>query len=176
MSESEKGNSADYLWSFGVRSLLWVTRSDIRMGDDIYMQRLLVEIGARRRSVRLHVIHRADADQCLHDHPWEFWSVILWGGYVEEVPAPDSTDAEASAGYPRRATLTVKPGRFRRMPLGYKHRITGLLRSKSVTLAYAGPLSQHWGFYTADGKMPWEHFVNEDRSWRVFWCDVRRSK
>lgn len=180
MSESAKGNSAHYLWSFGVRGLLRVTRSDIRMGiddrvgdEDLYMQRLLIEFGPRRRSLRLHVIHRADADHCLHDHPWAFRSIILWGGYTEEIPAPDSTPEEAARGYPRRITLTVRPLRFRRMPLDYKHRITRLLRGRSVTLAYAGPLTQHWGFHTAGGKVPWEDFVNEGRPQRVLWCDIR---
>jgi hypothetical protein len=67
----------------------------------------------------------------------------------------------------------VKPGQFRRMPLGYKHRITGLLRGRSVTLAYAGPISRHWGFHTQEGKVHWEDFVNESRSTRVLWCDIR---
>jgi hypothetical protein len=180
VSESEKGNSAHYLWSFGVKGLLRVTRSDIRMGledrvgdEDLYMQRLLIEIGPRRRSIRLHVIHREDTDNCLHDHPWAFWSVILWGGYREEVPAPDSTPEEAARGYPRRVIQTARPFRFRFLPLDYKHRITELLRGRSITVAYAGPLEQHWGFHTAEGKLPWEDFVTEGRRQRVFWCDIR---
>lgn len=181
MSESTKGNSAKYLWSVGIRGLLAVTRSDIRMGVDdrvgdqqLYMQRLLIEFGPRRRSIRLHVIHREDTDNCLHDHPWAFWSVILWGGYTEQVPAADSTPEEAAAGYPRRTLLVITPWRFRYMPFGYKHRITGLLRQVSVTLAYAGPIQEEeWGFHTEHGKVPWHDFVFNDRETRVLWCDIR---
>lgn len=180
MSESEKGNSAHYLWSFGIKHLLRVTRSDIRMGGDdrvgdgeLYMQRLLIEFGRRRRSLRLHIIHRGDADNCLHDHPWFFKSVILWGGYDEEIPAPDSTPEEAARGFPRRVINVVKAFRIRNMPLDYKHRIVRLHRRFSVTVAYAGPLTQQWGFHTAGGKVPWEDFVNEGQAQRVFWCDIR---
>lgn len=181
MSESSKGNSAKYRWAFGIKGLLRVTRSDIRMGtddrvgdDELYMQRLLAEFGPRRRSLRLHVIHREDTDNCLHDHPWAFWSVVLWGGYTEEIPAPDSTPEEAAAGYPRRVTLTVRPGTFRKMPFGYRHRITRLLKRVSVTLAYAGPIqAEEWGFYTTTGKLTWHDFVFNERPQRVFWCDIR---
>ena len=31
----------------------------------------------------LHVFHRSDEDRELHDHPWGFVSLILWGGYYE---------------------------------------------------------------------------------------------
>lgn len=141
--------------------------------DELYMQRLLIEFGRRRRTIRLHIIHREDVDRCLHDHPWAFWSIILWGGYREEVPAPDSTESEALAGYPRRVTKTIRPFRFRFMPLDYRHRITELLRGKSVTLAYAGPVEQQWGFHTTHGWLPWEDFVTEGRPQRVFWCDIR---
>jgi hypothetical protein len=31
----------------------------------------------------LHCFHRGDAEDYFHDHPWPFWSLILWGGYWE---------------------------------------------------------------------------------------------
>lgn len=180
MSEHQKGNSAKYLWKIGIKGLLMITRSDIRMGDKsrvgdgtLYMQRLLIEFGKRRRSLRLHVIHRADNDNCLHDHPWHFKSIVLWGGYEEEIPARDFTPSELAAGFPRREINIVKPFRFRSMPLWYKHRIIKLYRGFSVTLAYAGPLSQEWGFHTKEGKIFWWDFVNEDHQKRVLWCDHR---
>lgn len=33
-------------------------------------------------AVKVHNILLSD-DACLHDHPWHFLSIILWGGYLE---------------------------------------------------------------------------------------------
>lgn len=40
-------------------------------------------------SVLLHYFARGDDDQSLHDHPWDFTTRILAGGYVEHLP-PES--------------------------------------------------------------------------------------
>lgn len=179
MSESNKGNSAKYLWRFRLGTLIWITRSVIsigkndRVGDkQVYMHRLLIELGKRRRSIRLHVILAPDPDNCLHDHPWFFWALVLWGGYEEEVPAPDATDLEAQRGYPRRIINKVKPFRLHFRPVQYKHRIVKLMQRFSVTLAYAGPLEQHWGFHTNEGKRNWEDFVHEEQEVRIGWCET----
>lgn len=34
--------------------------------------------------IYVHKFHRSDAEFALHDHPWSFLTLILWGGYVEE--------------------------------------------------------------------------------------------
>lgn len=39
-------------------------------------------------AARVHHILRSDEDRHLHDHPWWSISIILRGGYFEEVPAP----------------------------------------------------------------------------------------
>lgn len=176
---TKAAESAKYLWTVGVRGVLRLTRSDIVMAEDdrastgvLYMQRLTLEFGPRRRTVRLHVIHRADVDNCLHDHPWPFWGLVLWGGYVEEIPPQSTTVEEATRGYPRRIENHVRPWRIFRRSLNYKHRIVRLKARVSVTLAFSGPISQGWGFYTRNGKTSWENFESVERSRRVFWCDV----
>ena len=35
-------------------------------------------------TVKLHRFLRSDPARDLHDHPWDFVSIILWGGYYEE--------------------------------------------------------------------------------------------
>lgn len=35
-------------------------------------------------AIRIHKIQRADADPYLHDHPWDWRTIILFGSYVEE--------------------------------------------------------------------------------------------
>ncbi|MFP5276951.1 MAG: DNA methyltransferase [Acidobacteriota bacterium] len=41
----------------------------------------------------IHVFHRSDADE-LHDHPWPFASLILWGGYIEESASKHAADMD----------------------------------------------------------------------------------
>lgn len=188
MSESEKGNSALYLWKFGVKHVLMFSRSQIRMGkndrvgtDELYMDRWLCEIGPGRRSIRLHIIYREDTDNCLHDHPWPFLALVLWGGYLEEIPslygsrfgAAHRRQAQEAAGFPIRRIVEVRPFRLHWRPAGYKHRIIKLLRRFSVTLAFAGPIKNHWGFFTNHGKEQWEDFVTKDHATRVPWCSTK---
>lgn len=60
-----------------------------RVGLDRYLTRYVL-YGTRSgsgRKVFLHVFHHGDAEPYFHDHPWSFWSLILWGGYYEITPA-----------------------------------------------------------------------------------------
>jgi hypothetical protein len=36
-------------------------------------------------SIYLHLIAKSDEDKHHHNHPWNFWSIVLLGGYEEEV-------------------------------------------------------------------------------------------
>jgi hypothetical protein len=40
------------------------------------------------RSTLLHYFHRGDDDDAMHDHPWDFCTTILSGGYTEQLPQP----------------------------------------------------------------------------------------
>jgi len=33
--------------------------------------------------VNIHGIYMADKDEHLHSHPWNIWTMVLWGGYNE---------------------------------------------------------------------------------------------
>ena len=39
-------------------------------------------------STLLHFFHRGDDDEALHDHPWDFNTTVLSGGYTEQLPPP----------------------------------------------------------------------------------------
>lgn len=39
--------------------------------------------------VYIHGIYKADKDKHLHDHPWNIWTMVLWGSYLEELPDSD---------------------------------------------------------------------------------------
>ncbi|MCZ6507741.1 MAG: hypothetical protein O7A04_06815, partial [Acidobacteria bacterium] len=61
---------------------LWKPLRFGRPGQDDYLWRLnLIRLAGC--SVKLHRFLRSDLDECLHDHPWPFASLILRGGYFE---------------------------------------------------------------------------------------------
>lgn len=112
------------------------------------------------------LLHRMDAPDPggdLHDHPWWFCSIILWGGYTEE--RADTREAPffalveecASNGHPgqtackRGVEFERRPGSVRVMRLDECHTITSLARRRSWSLVVKGPRRRRWGFYTPDG-------------------------
>jgi len=61
-------------------------RNDI--GD--YMQRWILQ--TPWGTFRLHHILRSDEARALHDHPWDFTSILLTGGYDEILPRADGSE------------------------------------------------------------------------------------
>lgn len=92
-------------------------------------------------SVKIHVFHRSDHDT-MHDHPWWFWSLILWNGYVEETP---------------RGSCKFRPLRLLWRPAHTIHRVV-LDRGTAVTLVVTGPKFRGWYFYTKDGPVYWSDY------------------
>lgn len=110
-------------------------------------------------AVWLHRIARPDADRHLHDHPRSFLSIVLRGGYVEEVPI-FQTDWKGRA-----PTIlnVVRWSSFKRAK--DLHRIVDLWRSGAPTwtLVFCGPLRRRWGFATEVGWLDHEaYFLRRD--------------
>ena len=100
--------------------------------------------------VRLHHIQKADAGRCPHDHPFDFVSVVLRGGYREERVVVSASGDTATTWETRRA-----PG------VAYR-RAEDLHRLVSVepgtwTLVLTGPIRRTWGFLLPDGR--WVDFL-----------------
>ena len=102
--------------------------------------------------VYLHRIHQGDADRDPHDHPWWFVSLVLSGGYVEDiyedpryvvVPSRDRRRGRWSVGFMRR---------------GHAHQITkvwGVL----WTLVLVGPRGRSWRpYWTPNGPVDWRNY------------------
>ena len=53
-------------------------------GESAYLTRYVL-LETRRGSLNLHHFHRSD-EETMHDHPWSFWSLVLWPGYWEVTP------------------------------------------------------------------------------------------
>lgn len=108
--------------------------------------------------LRLHIFHRGDADQDLHDHPWDFWTFPLTP-YVEEVaikkvrriwvadqPVLASYDADGEPVYVEYNTISgghereevsyekedrvVRAFRWHHRPAEYTHRVLGALDTR----------------------------------------------
>lgn len=106
--------------------------------------------------IYLHKMSAPDPGLDLHDHPWSFASLILWGGYTEErCEAREACNvaylANVFVGVPRGREVTWKPGSFHRLGLNECHRITKLTRRTCWTLVLRGPRVREWGFYAPDG-------------------------
>ncbi|WP_343302873.1 hypothetical protein AAHN97_15105 [Chitinophaga niabensis] len=94
----------------------------------------------------LHVFHRSDWEDALHDHPWNFVSLLLWRGYTEH-------------------TLTGKrryyPGSVLVRPASHIHRVEIPAGKKAISLVWMGKRKREWGFVVKDkwGYLTWTSFL-----------------
>lgn len=88
--------------------------------------------------VYVHFIHREDLDAWPHDHPWSFVSLVLRGGYVEEL-----FDRPGDGAFRLVERLA---GSVHRFPLHKAHRIVST-RPGTTTLCVVGRKARSWGFY-----------------------------
>lgn len=104
----------------------------------------------------LHRLDGPDPRATLHDHPWNFTSLVLRGGYVERRLDP--------------STLDVDEGRevrwVNRLRTHDAHAIVRLLRVPTWTLLFVGARRRTWGYL--DGPM------SDDRRWRWTPFDTHR--
>lgn len=137
--------------------------------------------------VLLHKMEAPDPGVDLHDHPWWFVSIILWGGYTEEralvreapMFAQIKECVENGAGHPcpgttRGVVEEREWGSIKTMRLDECHTITALKRKTSWSLVIKGPRRRSWGFYLANGYMSerqYDETVRADR--RDLWSDQR---
>jgi hypothetical protein len=105
-------------------------------------------------TIRLHNIRLPDADPDLHDHPWDFVSFILRGGYVERVPCPGADPAVGPF-----QTLTIEAGGINFRRATDAHRIDRLIGGSAWTLVFSGRRVRSWGFWTPFGFIPWRAYV-----------------
>lgn len=110
-----------------------------------YMRRHFL-LGADSRApgstARFHQILRSDVAD-LHDHPWDFISVILSGTYIETTP---SSEQEFGPG-----SVLVRTAE-------QLHRLT--LPSGPVwTFITISPARRRWGFQTGDGWVHWSDYL-----------------
>jgi hypothetical protein len=135
----------------GRRSPRWAFMEPLDIGadNDPYLDRLRL-IQTPLFGIYLHHIHRPDRDRDPHDHPWWFASLVLAGGYTEEV-WPDKRDRSRSH-FRRRRRWTV-----RSLGQSAAHMIA-TVDGPLWTLVLTGPRRSDWGFWTPDGFTGWRDY------------------
>lgn len=106
-------------------------RDEIRQQGRLYMERYYVGVGYER----LHHIVESD-NEFLHNHPWDFVSVLLTGGYAETTLGGHMEEYWAPCLLAREAKTF--------------HRLT-LLDGPMWTFVTTGPVINTWGFLTDEG-------------------------
>lgn len=122
---------------------------------ELYMQRWKI-LDSDFLNIRVHHIVRRDEDRHLHDHPWNWASLVLRGGYIEELPAElrptFSGDKEVTWFRVRLA------GSFCLRRALDRHRIASV-RPGTYTLFITGPKINWWGFVTPHGKVYYRDYL-----------------
>jgi len=119
-------------------------------------------------AVRIHRIVSPDDTRHMHDHPWWFISIVLRGFYVERVPMfkrhlPSIARVMEDDGATIRRPEPYKQVIRKRGSIIFKkpserHAISNISIGGVYTLFITGPWTQKWGFYTPEGKVPWDQY------------------
>ena len=139
-------------------------------------------------SIKLHNILISD-EECLHNHPWTFISIILKGGYTEHTKHlpwaynkagwSDPVISEKNGFHVQHKTF--KAGSILYRPAHWSHRLqlpnrlvplmAGVLngdicKEKPIpvwTLVFTFRKTQRWGFFTKTGWIPnWKYSEEKD--------------
>ena len=92
--------------------------------------------------IYVHRIGTPDSRPTLHDHPWNFVSIVLRGGYDEAVPPVSGGDFYAVTRHVRRVN---------RKRAEDFHWIDRLDRTPTWTLMLVGRRRRTWGYLDRDG-------------------------
>jgi hypothetical protein len=108
-----------------------------------YMERFWI-FRTRWLSARLHRILRSDHDRDLHDHPWDYATVILRGGYWEVTEA---------------GKRWYGPGSILLRRASHLHRLILPPGAPTTTLFLHRKKRREWGFRTDAGWVHWRHYT-----------------
>ena len=108
-----------------------------------YLDRVYI-IRTKWFSIRFHKILMSDLDRHLHDHPWDWFTFMVKGAYVEVT---------------EKGNKIVKAGRVNGHKATTPHRLD-LLTPEVWTIFFTGPEKRTWGFHTEDGWVAHHDYLN----------------
>lgn len=119
----------------------------------LYLRRFYVYRG-KDTHYFIHYIRRSDNDRDPHDHPWDFSSYMIAGGYTEQI-------AFRSGGSPTKSyTRALKPGQKIFNQAEHTHKVSLPLGQTAWTFVAAGNARRVWGFLTENGWVDWRTYLN----------------
>ena len=129
---------------------------DLESPGDVYLARTMW-LKFNRLGVYTHRILLPDRARAEHSHPWTFLTIILRGGYVEEIEGK---------------TYTRKPGYIGWRGRSFRHRIIALRGRPALTLIIRGRNGDRWNFYNKRGEtIDWQDYVLLPPHVRAAWTD-----
>jgi hypothetical protein len=110
-------------------------------------------------------VHRFDNPdvRTFHDHPWNFISLVLKGGYAEALSQEPIEDNPTQY-------RTVRAGRFNIKRATDLHFIASLLRRPTWTVLVVGRRQRVWGYVDETGWTQFDQHPNNDKfheAWRL---------
>jgi hypothetical protein len=133
----------------------WKTHDLCWADRTVFMTRYTL-IKFKSWSLKIHRFRRDD--ETAHDHPWRFFSLILWRSYLEEVPEVMSTLDRKQFSQPvkiiKRRWLS-----FATHPPHHIHRVIVEKGKDCWTLCLTVGRAREWGFWVEDeaGNVSWIH-------------------
>lgn len=124
-------------------------------------------------SIKIHRILKSD-DNCLHDHPWAFLSIILKGGYVEDrvvkwhfTQHNEVVDEKTAVFYDEsidewgeRKKKLYGAGSILFRRAKSVHRLE--VYQPTTTLVITFRKIREWGFFGKRGWIPWYKYSNKN--------------
>ena len=123
-----------------------------RESGELYMTRWYL-IKNSMFNLMLHKIVLSD-HECVHDHPWNFISLILKGGYVEH------SEREVRNGYIKKWSKIYHPFQILYRKAEHRHRLEIHQTCWSLVLRFK--VRRKWGFWTKLGWVHWKLFNEKE--------------
>jgi hypothetical protein len=131
----------------------FLPRRDIHRGETILFRRWYLTPRRWPWVVLVHHFLSPDVDPDPHDHPWPFWSLVLKGGYLEEVYAAGGAGARLVR------QVVARPGTARYRSADHVHKVARLLTGSCWTLVVTFGRRRTWGFWTPAGFIDWRTYT-----------------
>lgn len=151
-----------------------------RDGKSLYMLRCWLSTPVRRlattpndrdrwhasNSHLLHCMFQPDDDGALHDHPFDFETEILAGGYAEALPSDEWQASDRVLGPPVAACVIRRyPGQRISHVAAQLHAVYMLPAGRSWSKVITGPEVREWGFHPfGSAWVPWRTFIDAKRA------------
>ena len=127
-----------------------------RVNNEPYLERYYVFLKDRSTfpfNVFLHKFLKSDPDD-VHDHPWNYRTLILKGGYWEWIPQFNNKGHKASE-----IAVWRGAGSFRSAKANSYHRVELDPNVECWTLFIPGRKKREWGFLSKGTWVQWEKYL-----------------